>query len=185
MLKIPGTNGVGPNYEGIPGFQITGIANIGNTNTGSPFEFRDNQYTGVINVTKIKGAHNIRVGFEYDKYALNHFQPQGGTFQTARGTFGFDGTLAALKGGPAINAGSPSNSWAQFLLGFPSQTGKATQFEESQRAALCQLGGYTRAISGRSRRTSPSITACAGNTTRSTPTTVSARSASILRRTTF
>jgi hypothetical protein len=128
VLKIPGTNGVGPNYAGIPGFQIAGIANIGNTNTGSPFQFRDNQYTGVINVTKIKGAHNMRFGFEYEKFALNHFQPQGGTFGTARGTFGFDGSLASLKGGTAINTGSPSNSWAQFLLGFPSETGKVTQF---------------------------------------------------------
>jgi len=127
VLHIPGTNGVGPNYEGIPGFQIAGIANIGNTNTGSPFKFRDNQYTGDINVTKIKGAHNMRFGFEYDKFALNHFQPQAGTFGTARGSFGFDGSLTALKGGTAINTGSPSNSWAQFLLGFPSETGKVTQ----------------------------------------------------------
>jgi hypothetical protein len=128
VLKIPGTNGVGPNYAGIPGFQIAGMANIGNTNTGSPFQFRDNQYTSVINVTKIKGAHNVRFGFEYEKFALNHFQPQGGTFGTARGTFGFDGSLAALKGGTAINTGSPSNSWAQFLLGDPSETGKVTQY---------------------------------------------------------
>lgn len=135
VLKIPGTNGVGPNYEGIPGFQIAGIANIGNTNTGSPFQFRDNQYTTNINVTKIKGAHQIRAGFEYDHAGLNHFQPQGGTFGTARGTFGFDGSLTALKGGAAINAvaagstlpSSPANSWAQFLLGFPSETGKVTQ----------------------------------------------------------
>lgn len=136
VLHIPGTNGVGPNYAGIPGFQITGIANIGNTSTGSPFQFRDNQYTSNINVTKIKGAHTIRMGFEYDKFALNHFQPQGGTFGTARGTFGFDGTLTALKGGAAPNTApagaalpnSPANSWAQFLLGYPSHVGKITQF---------------------------------------------------------
>ncbi len=127
-LHIPGTNGVGPNYEGIPGFQIAGIANIGNTNTGSPFQFRDNQYTSDFNVTKIKGSHNIRAGFEYVHSGLNHFQPQGGTFGTARGTFGFDGSLTALKGGAAINPNNvPANSWAQFLLGFPSETGKVTQ----------------------------------------------------------
>ena len=65
VLHIPGTNGVGPNYEGIPGFQIAGIANIGNTNTGSPFQFRDNQYTSVINVTKDQGrpqhARRLRI----------------------------------------------------------------------------------------------------------------------------
>src|ERR1035441_8039636 len=143
-LHIPGTNGVGPNYEGIPGFQTAGIANIGNTNTGSPFEFRDNQYTSVINLTKIKGAHNMRFGFEYDKYALNQFQPQGGTFGTARGTFGFDGSLTALKGGAAINAGSPSNSWAQFLLGFPSETGKVTQVNDPNALRFSDWALYAR-----------------------------------------
>ena len=128
VLHIPGTNGVGANYAGIPAFFVTGINNIGNSGTGSPFQFRDNQYLSAINVSKLKGPHNLRFGFEYDKYALNHFQPQGGTFQTPRGSFQFDGTLTALKGGAAVNAGSPSNSWAQFLLGYPSRVGKATQF---------------------------------------------------------
>jgi Carboxypeptidase regulatory-like domain/TonB dependent receptor len=144
VLKIPGTNGVGPNYEGIPGFQTAGIANIGNTNTGSPFEFRDNQYTGVVNLSKTKGTHNLRFGFEYDKGALNQFQPQGGTFGTARGTFGFDGTLASLNGGPAINAGSPSNSWAQFLLGFPSETGKVTQYNDPNSLRFSSWAAYAR-----------------------------------------
>ncbi|MBV8898746.1 MAG: TonB-dependent receptor, partial [Verrucomicrobia bacterium] len=135
VLHIPGTNGPGPDYAGILAFQVAGIANIGNASTGSPFRFRDNQYTSTINVTHIRGAHNIRAGFEYDKAGLNHFQPQGGTFGTARGTFGFDGSLTALKGGTAINnappgsplPSSPANSWAQFLLGFPSRAGKVTQ----------------------------------------------------------
>ena len=144
VLKIPGTNGIGPNYEGIPGFQVAGVANIGNTNTGSPFEFRDNQYTGVINLSKTKGTHNMRFGFEYDKGALNQFQPQGGTFGTARGTFGFDGTLASLNGGPAINAGSPSNSWAQFLLGFPSETGKVTQYNDPNALRFSTWALYAR-----------------------------------------
>jgi hypothetical protein len=128
VLHIPGTNGTGDNYKGIPFFSISGVNNLGNAGTGSPFQFRDNQYLTAINGTKIKGTHNIRFGFEYDKYALNHFQPQGGTFGTPRGSFGFDGSLTALKGGTAINSGSPSNSWAQFLLGYPSRVGKVTQF---------------------------------------------------------
>ena len=147
VLKIPGTNGTGPNYEGIPGFQTAGIANIGNTSTGSPFQFRDNQYTGVINVSKTKGTHNLRFGWEYDKYGLNHFQPQGGTFGTARGTFGFDGSLAALPtsfGGAAINAGTPSNSWAQFLLGYPSETGKVTQFTNPIALRFSNWAAYAR-----------------------------------------
>ena len=144
-LKIPGTNGIGPNYMGVPGFQVTGVANIGNTNTGSPFQFRDNQYTTAINLSKMKGAHSLRFGFEYDKYALNHFQPQGGTFGTARGTFGFDGTLTALKGGAAVNFnGVPANSWAQFLLGDPSRAGKITQFQNPNSLRFSTWSVYAR-----------------------------------------
>ena len=121
---IGALQGVLTAYAGIPAFFITGIANLGNPGTGSPFQFRDNQYLTAINVSKTKGAHNIRAGFEYDKFALNHFQPQGGVFQTPRGSFRFDGTLTALKGGATS---TNANSWAQFMLGFPSETGKATQ----------------------------------------------------------
>ncbi len=141
-LKIPGTNGIGPNYFGIPAFQITNIANLGNASTGSPFLFRDNQYTTSINVSKIRGAHSLRFGFEYDKYALNHFQPQGGAFGTARGTFGFDGTLTALKGGPNVN--NPINSWAQFLLGYPSHVGKITQFQNPNALRFSDWAVYAR-----------------------------------------
>jgi Carboxypeptidase regulatory-like domain len=144
VLHIPNTNGVGPNYYGIPGFQVSGVANIGNTNTGSPFQFRDNQYTTGINLSKMKGSHSLRFGFQYDHYALNHFQPQGGTFGTARGTFGFDGTLTALKGGPAVNAGGPFNSWAQFLLGYPSHVGKITQFQNPNALRFSDWSFYAR-----------------------------------------
>ncbi|HEY1340090.1 MAG TPA: TonB-dependent receptor [Bryobacteraceae bacterium] len=145
VLKIPGTNGVGSSYYGIPGFQVTGVANFGNTNTGSPFNFRDNQYTTAFNAGKTSGAHNLRFGFEYDKYALNHFQPQGGTFGTARGTFGFSGDLTALNGGAAVNFnGVPANSWAQFLLGFPSRMGKITQFQNPNALRFSSWSLYAR-----------------------------------------
>jgi outer membrane receptor protein involved in Fe transport len=145
VLKIPGTNGIGPNYTGVPGFQVAGMANLGNTSTGSPFQFRDNQYTTGFNLGKVKGAHSLRFGFEYQKYALNHFQPQGGTFGTARGTFGFDGTLTALKGGAVANAnGTPANSYAQFLLGFPSRAGKITQFQNPNALRFSAWGLYAR-----------------------------------------
>jgi len=151
VLHIPGTNGVGANYAGIPAFFVTGIANLGNPGTGSPFQFRDNQYLSAINLSKQKGPHNLRFGFEYDKYALNHFQPQGGVFQTPRGSFQFDGTLTACKttdasgnNCAAVNAGSPSNSWAQFLLGFPSRTGKATQFTNPNSLRFSTWAAYAR-----------------------------------------
>ena len=144
VLHIPGTNGTGPNYLGIPSFQISGINNLGNAGTGSPFRFRDNQYLGAINLSKTKGTHNIRAGFEVDKVGLNHFQPQGGVFQTARGSFRFNGDLTSLKGGAAINSGSPSNSWAQFLLGYPSETGKATQLFNPNSLRFSTWSAYVR-----------------------------------------
>ena len=148
VLKIPGTNGVGPHYAGIPGFQITtsgsSTLNLGNTSTGSPFQFRDNQYTTNLNLDKVSGAHNLRFGFEYDKYALNHFQPQGGTFGTPRGTFGFDGTLTVLAGTTANANGVMANSWAQFLLGYPSRLGKVTQFTDPNALRFSTWSLYAR-----------------------------------------
>jgi hypothetical protein len=144
VLKIPGTNGVGTDYMGMPGFQVVGISNFGNTNSGSPFVFRDNQYTTAWNVGKVSGAHNLRFGFEYDRYALNQFQPQGGSFTvtvTARGSFYFPGYLTSLcntvsaadlcTSGITPNAnGVPANSWGAFLLGYPADMAKVTQFQD-------------------------------------------------------
>lgn len=153
-LKIPGTNGVGELYAGVPGFQVSGIANIGNTNTGSPFLFRDNQYTTAYNLTKVIGAHNLRFGFNYDHYALNHFQPQGGTFGTARGTFGFDGGLTGLCQAIAANGTCATssqlnqvtgfNSWAEFLLGVPSRMGKITQYQNPNSLRFSDYSFYAR-----------------------------------------
>ena len=123
-LHIPGTNGSDPIYGGIPAFQISSWANLGNPNTGNPFTFRDNQYVANTNLGWIKGRHDLRFGLEYYHSGINHFQPQGGTFGTPRGTFGFDGSVTALNGGAAANA---YNSFAQFLLGLPQRDGKVTQ----------------------------------------------------------
>src|SRR5207302_391035 len=123
-LHIPGTNGTDREYGGIPAFQISSWANLGNANTGNPFVFRDNQYVANSNVSWVKGRHDLRFGLEYYHSGINHFQPQGGTFGTPRGTFGFDGSVSALNGGPAANA---YNSFAQFLLGLPQRDGKVVQ----------------------------------------------------------
>ncbi len=126
-LHIPGTNGTDPIYGGIPAFQISSWANLGNANTGNPFVFRDNQYVANTNLSWIKGRHDLRFGLEYYRSGINHFQPQGGTFGTPRGTFGFDGSVTALNGVPKYAAANAYNSFAQFLLGLPQRDGKVTQ----------------------------------------------------------
>ncbi len=126
VLGIPGTNGPDRMQGGIPGFQITNWANMGNTNTGSPFQFHDRQYVGSVNLSWFKGAHVFRMGAEYQNQQMNHFQPQGGTFQTPRGTFGFNGQATMLQNAPAPSD-ARFNSWAAFLLGLPTSAGKVDQ----------------------------------------------------------
>ena len=129
LLKIPGTNGAGVPaanflYNGLPAFQINSSSaslNLGNPNTGNPYLFRDNQFVTGANLSWTRGKHNLRGGIEWNHTQLNHFQPQGGSFQTARGSFQFNGTVTSLPG----TTPTWFNSVADFLLGLPSQTGKA------------------------------------------------------------
>ncbi len=158
-LKIPGTNGSQFLQGGEPAFQFASgtFSPLGNPNTGNPFLFRDNQYSASANLTWNKGRHSIRFGIEYDHTQLNHFQPQGGTFQTARGSFMFTGVGTELAqctvppSGPEQCAVAPGtftnaqfNSYAQFLLGLPDQVGKAVQNENPNSLRWSQWALYVR-----------------------------------------
>ena len=139
-LGIPGTNNAGATgdpslYYGLPGFIFpTGNASpsttsntspagaaLGNAQPANPFLFRDQQFVTGANLSWNKGKHSFRGGLEWDHSQINHFQPQGGTFQEPRGAFEFNGYVTAVQGS------TPTwfNSWADFLLGLPSGTGKA------------------------------------------------------------
>jgi hypothetical protein len=142
-LKIPGTNGPDRLQGGIPSFQISGWANLGNPNTGNPFLFRDNQYVGTANLSWLKGAHSLRFGFDYQNQQLNHFQPQGGTFQTVRGTFTFNGNSTRLQNGPTP-ADTRYNSWADFLLGLPNTAGKVDQLRNPNALRMLSYALYAR-----------------------------------------
>ena len=160
VLKIPGTNGPDRLQGGVPSFQIgAGWTNIGNDNTGNPFLFRDNQYVGAVNLSWLKGAHAFRFGGDYLNAQLNHFQPQGGSFQTVRGTFGFSGNATALQGCPTTAivaqcealgftrspaAANRFNNWADFLLGLPTSAGKVDQLRNPNSVYWKQYAGYAR-----------------------------------------
>ena len=139
-LGIPGTNNAGapgdPSlYYGLPGFifptgvaspNTTGIVNpagaaLGNAQPANPFLFRDQQYVTGANLSWNNGKHSFRGGIEWNHSQINHFQPQGGTFQEPRGAFEFNGYVTDQQGA------TPTwfHSWADFLLGLPSGTGKA------------------------------------------------------------
>jgi hypothetical protein len=133
-LDIPGTNNSqdpsNPLYFGLPSFAYTTFTTLGNSTGSNPFTFRDNQYSGNVNLTWIKHHHQIRFGFEDLHTQLNHFQPQG-SFQTARGIFQFDGIATEQIGctGTTCTTVDPPksnqfDSYADFLLGLPYQDGK-------------------------------------------------------------
>jgi hypothetical protein len=123
LLDIPGTNGTAPLDGGFPAFNLSNLSSLGNPNRSNPFTFNDNTYTTAMNLSWNLKRHSTRYGFEFQHYAINHFQPQN----TAgpRGGFTFSGGLTALKGGAAPNG---FNSWADFLLGLPQEVQKDTQF---------------------------------------------------------
>jgi outer membrane receptor protein involved in Fe transport len=143
VLKIPGTNGPDRLQGGIPSFQISGFANLGNANTGNPFLFRDNQYVLASNLSWVKGAHGLRFGVDYQNQQINHFQPQGGTFQTVRGTFQFNGNATRLQNGPTP-ADVRFNSWADFLLGLPNAAGKVDQLRNPNSVYMQSYALYAR-----------------------------------------
>jgi len=122
-LKIPGTN-QGSLAGGIPYFNVSGFTAFGNSSTGNPFLFRDNSWVGNLNFSWVHSTHQIRFGWDYARSDLNHFQPQGGSFQTARGSFQFIGAMTSLNGGAGPNQ---YNSFADFLLGLPNTAGAAIQ----------------------------------------------------------
>ena len=120
-LGIPGTNYNGsPLYAGIPSMNISNYTGLGNTNGASPFSFRDAQYTGNVNLSYVRGRHNLRFGGEYIHTAINHFQPQMGN---PRGQFNFTGG-ATTQGGSNPNN---FNSFADFLLGDATSATKGIQ----------------------------------------------------------
>ncbi len=124
VLKIPGTNGQGLNYVGIPGFYLTTFTGLGNNQGASPFEFRDNQFTGDVNLSWVKGKHSFKTGYTYYHFDLNHFQPtSGGQPNTPRGGFTFQGGMSCGTPATATTASCTIdgyNSLADFLLGLPN-----------------------------------------------------------------
>ena len=155
-LGIPGTNNAGAPgsaslYYGYPGFTFaTGCANpacgtttganLGNAQTANPFLFRDNQYVTGANLSWLKGRHSVRGGIEWNHAQINHFQPQGGTFQNPRGTLQFNGFVTSLQGTTA----TWFNSWADFMFGLPSATGKARALFNPNSLRWTQWSWYVR-----------------------------------------
>jgi hypothetical protein len=126
VLKIPGTNGTGTDYVGQPIFAFSStptsvggaFSTLGNSQTANPFKFRDNQFTGDVNLSYVKGRHSTKYGFTYYHFDLNHFQPNlGSGVSNPRGGFIFSGQMTCATGTCPVNN---YNALADFLLGLPN-----------------------------------------------------------------
>jgi hypothetical protein len=152
-LGIPGTNGIGPNYVGQPTFAFC-TANssnaggcftaLGNSQGANPFLFRDNQFTGDVNVSWTLGKHATKYGFTYYHFDLNHFQPTSGSgINSPRGGFQFQGGMTVGPTG-TLNG---YTALADFLLGLPNNgTGAAiahpSQVTNPNSLRWTELAGY-------------------------------------------
>jgi len=119
-LGIPGVGGPDPRQQGFPNIQpgYTGFGAPG----WQPLERLEKNWTTSQNFTWIKGAHQIRFGFDMIYLSLEHWQPELGG--GPRGVLNFDGEMTALNGGASPNN---FNQYADFLLGEMSRTRKALQ----------------------------------------------------------
>ena len=135
VLGIPGTNGPDPREAGMPAFYVSGYSDLGNPEGWNPAFRNDQSYTFNTNANWMKGAHEIRFGFDYVHHLMNHWQPELG--EGPRGAFYFDpGVTAlnpeALEASVGFQGDTPSfeNDWnglAAFLLGTPDVSGKSSQ----------------------------------------------------------
>jgi hypothetical protein len=149
VLKIPGTN-INSNdtdYYGQPVFSFNStFSSIGNSNTANPFIFRDNQFTGDVNLSYVKGKHQTKYGFTYYHFDLNHFQPtSGGGVSNVRGGFLFAGGMTC--GGTSCGS-TAYNDLADFLLGTPNSNSTGNAIQKAQQTfdpnslRWTELGAY-------------------------------------------
>jgi hypothetical protein len=92
---IPGTNGPDPLQSGMPSFN-PGYSTLGNNDTWTPLERHETSYTATTNLTRLMGRHEVRTGFDFIRYQLNHWQPELGS--GPRGDFSFSGNITGQPG---------------------------------------------------------------------------------------
>jgi outer membrane receptor protein involved in Fe transport len=131
VWKIPGTNGGtqyanDPRYGGAPQIDGFGFSYIGVGATWAPVWRHERSYTYTTNFTKLKGAHEIRWGFEWRRMELNHWQPETAN---PRGYIAF-GAGATYNSVENTNLRGAANSYAAALLGLVNNYSKSIQFFE-------------------------------------------------------
>ncbi len=121
VLGIPGTNGPGIRYTGIPQFSISGYEPIGTNETYLPKYIASTYFTYSLNFGWTKGQHEIRFGADIARIRTNEWHPEQGGGPL--GTFTFNGSVTL----PGTGSPNQFNNYAAFLLGLPQQVSKTIQ----------------------------------------------------------
>ncbi|MGH9162009.1 MAG: TonB-dependent receptor domain-containing protein, partial [Vicinamibacteraceae bacterium] len=143
VLGLPGTNGSRFFEGGMPHFNLSTYTDYGTTDRAMPY-FRDNdQIQYVLNATWNKGSHSIRFGSDLYHQGVSSIQPeQAGAIGGFHGGFEFASGPTQVRDGPS---GNNFNSWATFLLGLPTETGRVHQVEDRPYTARTwQYSAYIR-----------------------------------------
>jgi hypothetical protein len=123
-------------YSGMPSL-THGFTGWGATAGWQPHFYNERSLTYTTNATKIRGAHEIRFGFELVRLQMDQWQPEvsGGP----RGNITFSGDVTGARGYTSNHL----NSYATYLLGYTTSMQKAVQlFQMTNRE--WQFGGYLR-----------------------------------------
>jgi hypothetical protein len=127
-LGIRGSNGNDIRQSGLPFFDAG--YQIGTTPNWMPLFRKERSYTFSTAVTKVFQKHDVRLGVDVVRHALNHVQAEFGDIGGVRGGFRFNGTVTGIN--DTANPYSPLlwNTFGTFLLGLQTYGGKDVQTEE-------------------------------------------------------
>ena len=135
LMQIPGLNTAGQSAKrqleqgGLPTITIAGFATLGSVSRFQPQDYWDPQKNVDANLSWVKGAHNLRFGFDSDfqNSKESQWQSPSGNFISSAGGFNFAQGTTQLNGGPG---GNDYNAFASFLLGYAADAGKIYQFPD-------------------------------------------------------
>lgn len=129
ILGIPGIGGDDPRQQGFPNVSFSGYTGFGVPNW-MPTERIEQNYTMSHNLSLIKGAHEMRLGFDGTNYRMTHWQPELGA--GPRGAINFTGGTTSTDANTIRNLGAfAQNNWnsiASTLIGAPYQYQKSLQY---------------------------------------------------------
>jgi hypothetical protein len=123
-LGIRGSNGTDIRQSGLPFFDAG--YQIGTTPNWMPLFRKERSYTFSTAVTKVFQKHDVRLGVDVVRHALNHVQAEFGDIGGVRGGFRFNGNVTGAAGYTPLLW----NQFGTFLLGLQTYGGKDVQTEE-------------------------------------------------------